>query len=74
MEVGKSCLWEPGAACSPVGGGATSSLLPVHVPSCLSASQKQTSLGGSMASWTISLCADFLQREEPRFSPKLQGL
>lgn len=55
MEVGKSCLWEPGAACSPVGGGATSSLLPVHVPSCLSPSQKQTSLGGSMASWTISL-------------------
>lgn len=32
MEVGRSCLWEPGAACSPVGGGATSSLLPVHVP------------------------------------------
>lgn len=63
MEVGKSCLWEPGAACSPVGGGATSSLLPVPVPSCLSPSQKQTSLAGPWQAGPLAYAQTFFKEK-----------
>lgn len=56
-----------------VGGQATFSLSTCPLAACPSPSTK-TSLGEFMASWTIRLCAYFLQREWPRFKPKCQGL